>query len=145
MLAEYRPIFIFIGFVGFTYVVLRHLLAYVTNHQAAPYILPGMGLFGVLSAWLMLSWKLDNFFVPHLLFVGFLFVYWYRANNMVTDKLTAAAREAAQRAKADEAEVLDLYMLTRWYMRLAMVTYAAAFSLGFAWLFTSGMRAGSPG
>jgi hypothetical protein len=136
MLTSLRPILVFLGFVGFTYMVLRHLLTYVTNHQIAPFVLPGMALLGVLSAWLMLSWKLQDFFVPHLLFVGFLFVYWYRANNMQTDRLTAAAREAARRAKADEAEVLDAYLLTRWYMRLAMASYVAAFGLAFIWLFS---------
>jgi hypothetical protein len=57
---------------------------------------------------------------------------------MQTEKLTAAARAAAQNAKADEAEVLDAYMLTRWYMRLSMASYLAAFTLGFAYLYTRG-------
>ena len=139
MLANLRPIFLFIGFVGFTYVVLRYLLAYVTNHQIAPVALPGLALFGVLSAWLFLSWKLQDFFLWHVLFVGLLFWHWYRTNNMQTEKLTAAAREAARKAKADEAEVLDAYLLTRWYMRLSMVSYLAAFMLGFAYFYTRGL------
>jgi hypothetical protein len=143
MLSSLRPILVFLGFVGFTYVVLRHLLAYVTNHQIAPFVVPGMALLGVLSAWLLLSWKLQDFLIPHLLFVGFLFVYWYRANNMQTDRLTAAARAAAQRAKADEAEVLEAYFLTRWYMRLSMASYGAALLLAFAWLY--GQFHGAPG
>jgi hypothetical protein len=138
MLASLRPIFLFVGFVGFSYVVLRYLLAYVTNHQIAPFAVPGLALFGVLSAWLLLSWKLQDFFLWQVVFVGLLFWHWYRANNMQTEKLTAAARAAAQNAKADEAEVLDAYMLTRWYMRLSMASYLAAFTLGFAYLYTRG-------
>jgi hypothetical protein len=136
MLAGLRPILVFIGFVGFTYVVLRYLFALLTNHRLAPLVVPGTALLGVLSAWMLLGWKLQDFFVPHLLFVGFLFVYWYRANNMQAGKLTLAAREAARRANADEAEVVDAYLLTRWYMRLAMAAYVAAFVLGFVWLYT---------
>lgn len=135
MLADLRPILVFLGFVGFSYVVLRYLLAYVTNHQAAPFAIPGVALLGVLSAWLLLSWKLQDFFVWHLIFVGFLFLHWYRANNMQDDKLTAAAKEAARRGKADEAEVLNAYLLTRWYMRLGMASYLVTFALGFAWLY----------
>lgn len=138
MLPNLRLILLFLGFVGFSYVGLRYLLAYITNHQVAPFAVPGLALFGVLSAWLLLSWKLPDFFLWHVLFVGLLFWHWYRSNNMRTDKLTAAAREAAQKAKANETEVRNAYMLTRWYMRLGMASYLAAFTLGFAYLYTRG-------
>jgi hypothetical protein len=136
MLADLRPILLFMGFVGFSYVVLRYLLGYVTNHRIAPIAVPGSALFGVLSAWLLLSWKLQDFFIWQLIFAAFLFLHWYRVNNMQTDKLTAAARAAAERAQADEDAVLAAYLLTRWYMRLSMLSYLAAFALGFAYLYT---------
>lgn len=131
-----RLLLVFLGFVGFSYVVLRSLLAYSTNHGIAPIAIPGIAVFGVLSAWVFVNWKLDDFFVWHLLFAGLLFFHWYKSNNMQTDRLTAAARDAARKAGADEEEVLNAWLLTRWYMRLSMASYLAAFALAFAYFYT---------
>jgi hypothetical protein len=144
MAANLRLILVFIGFVGFSYIVLKSLFRYCTNHGLAPFVLPGVAVFGVLSAWVFLGWKLTDFFLWHLVFVGFLFFHWYRANNMQTARLTATARQTANAAGADESEVLNAFLLTRWYLRLSMAIYLAAFTLGFAYFYSLG-RAAPPG
>ena len=125
-----------LGFAGFSFILLRSTFQYCAERKVPLVALPALTLFGVLSAFVFVRLKLQDFFIWQLVFLGFIFIAWRRKSGVDAEALARLARQEASRGGGDEAEISRFYLSTRHILSVGFACYAATFTGAFVYLLT---------
>jgi len=117
--------FVFVGFVAFTFVLLRLTFDITTRQQMTMLAPPAMTIIGVIAGFIFVRFKLHDFFVWYMLFFAIIFFAWRRKSGLEEARLRLE-REAPGIGEAGD-EVLKEYRLTRQLLSLGLLVYGLAF------------------
>jgi hypothetical protein len=125
----------FLGFTGFSFVLLRLSFQYVAQGKALIAAAPALALFGVLSAVVFLRMKLADLLLWHLLFLLMIFVGWRQKTRVEAARLDRLADEAAAQTGADASEIRSRFLAARQVLTIGFGLYVIAFLATFFYLY----------
>jgi hypothetical protein len=126
---------LFLGFTGFSFLLLRLSFQYVAQGKAMYAVVPALALFGVLSAVVFLRLKLADLLIWHLVFLLMIFVGWRQKTRVEASRLTELAGQAAQQTGGDAAEIGSTFATGRQMLTIGFACYVVAFMATFFYMF----------
>jgi hypothetical protein len=124
-------ILFFLGFTGFSFILLRLTFEYVAKGRATLAAPPALAVFGVLAAVIFLRMKLADLLVWHLLFLLIIFIGWRRKTRVDAERLAQLAGEAARQSGADADEIGRTFVAGRQILTVGFACYVVAFLAAF--------------
>ncbi len=126
---------LFLGFIGFSFVLLRLSFQYVAQGRALFAAVPALAVFGVLSAVVFLRMKLADLLVWYLVFLLMIFVGWRQKTRVDTDRLEKLAKEAAVETGGRPDAISDRFRSARQILSIGFACYVVAFLTTFFYLY----------
>jgi hypothetical protein len=126
----------FLFFAAVTFLVLRAILSFLAKIDRAALAAPVMILVGAGSAPLFMRFGLQPFFIWHMILFALVIMTWHAKSRAQDTKIIELARKGAAPAGKSDAEVIQAYNLTRRLLSFGLVSYLAAFSGAYYYLFT---------
>ncbi|HET9903332.1 MAG TPA: hypothetical protein VFQ27_06480 [Xanthobacteraceae bacterium] len=132
--ASINQILLFLGFSGFSFVLLRLTFQFAAEGRPAIAVPPALAAFGAVAAFVFLRMKLTDLLVWHLAFLLVIFLAWWRKTKLEEERLQRLSEEAARQTGADAAEIRRHFLATRQMLTLGFACYAVAFVATFFYL-----------
>jgi hypothetical protein len=128
----------FFLFAAASFLLLRAVLNMLARNNRAPFAAPILIFVGALSALVFIRLNLQQFFIWHMILFGLVILTWHARSRVQDKKLIDLARRGAAPADKSDAEVIQSYTMTRRLLSFGLVSYLAAFSGAYYYLFTRG-------
>lgn len=129
------PALLFCLFAAISFIVLRLVIDRLTRAKKPILAGPLLAVFGALSGAYFLRLNLQQFFIWHLLLFGLVILSWHvksRVDEKNIPKITGQRQE-----KSADSDVVQSYTMTRRLLSFGLVSYLAAFSAAYYYLFTT--------
>lgn len=141
------PAFIFLAFTVVSFLMLRYVLAKFASNDRALYAVPILMIAGVVSGVLFAQLQLGSFYIWFLMIFALIIIRWHAQSRPESKKVQEIVEKTAtetagsgQKARVGAAEaktkIEQDYAMMRRLLSFALVSYLAAFSVVFYYLFT---------
>jgi hypothetical protein len=132
------PALAYLSFAAVTFVILRFALISLARSNRAAYAAPLLIVFGAASGAFFYRLALHTFFIWHLILFALVILSWHTKSRVDDKKLIEMARPGTTAADPETAKMIEGYTLTRRLLGFGLVSYLAAFSTAYYYLFTRG-------
>jgi hypothetical protein len=138
------PALIFLAFTVVSFLMLRYVLANFAREERAIYAVPLLIAIGAISGVLFAELQLGQYYIWFLMIFALIIIRWHAESRPENKKVKAVVEKveaeagAAKTKTAAKQDVAQTYAMTRRILSFALVSYLAAFSATFYYLFTSG-------
>jgi hypothetical protein len=132
------PALAFFLFAAASFIVLRLALNGFARNDRAAYAAPVLVIFGALSGVLFYNFHLHQYFIWHLILFGLVILSWHAKSRVDDKRLVEMAQAGADPKDPSTAKLVESYALTRRLLGFGLVSYLAAFSASYYYLFTRG-------
>jgi hypothetical protein len=129
--ASINQILQFLGFTGFSFILLRLTFQFAAEGRIAMAVPPALAVFGALAALVFIRMKLADYLVWHLAFLLIIFMGWWRKTKIEAERLTRLQQEAGDHALAGPGRD---FLMTRQLLRLGFACYVVTFVAAFFYL-----------
>lgn len=129
------PALLFFLFAAISFVVLRLVVDRLARAKKPILAGPLLAVFGALSGAYFFRLNMQQFFIWHLILFGLVILSWHlksRVDEKNIKKITGEPQD-----KSADNEVLQTYTMTRRLLSFGLVSYLAAFSAAYYYLFTT--------
>jgi len=141
---NFAPALIFLLFTVASFFLLRYVLANFAREDRALYAVPILAVAGAVSGFLFARLQIGQYYIWFLMIFALIIIRWHAESRPENKKVQAIVKQvetetgaAASRATGKQ-DVAQTYAMTRRLLSFALVSYLAAFSTVFYYLFTSG-------
>jgi hypothetical protein len=138
MNAALPPALLFFLFAAISFLGLRVALNGFARSNRAPYAAPALILFGAASGVLFHNLRLHQYFIWHVILFALVILSWHTKSRVDDKKLIEMAHTGADPRDPSTTKLVESYALTRRLLGFGLVSYLAAFSASYYYLFTHG-------
>ena len=131
------PAVIFLLFTVASFLMLRYVLANFAQDERARFAPPILIAAGAISGMLFYRLQLGNYLIWFLMIFALIILRWHATSRPESKQVQAIVDKVAAE-KTAKTDVVQTYSMTRRLLSFALVSYLAAFSAVFYYLFTSG-------
>jgi uncharacterized membrane protein len=129
------PALIFFLFAAVSFIVLRLVIDRLTRAKKPIVAGPLLAVFGAISGAYFFRLNMHQFFIWHLILFGLVILSWHLKSRV--DEKKIAKVTGLPQDKAADSEVVQTYTMTRRLLSFGLVSYLAAFSASYYYLFTT--------
>jgi uncharacterized membrane protein len=126
------PALSFLLFAAVTFVVLRLVIDRLTRARKPIWAGPLLAIFGAVSGAYFFRLGMQNFFIWHLILFGLVIMSWHVKSRADEKNIGKALGQ-----EKPDAKVIEEYTMTRRLLSFGLVSYLAAFSAAYYYLFTT--------
>jgi len=131
------PAIVFLLFTVASFLMLRYVLANFARDERARLAPPILIAAGAISGVLFYKLQLGQYLVWFLMIFGLIIMRWHATSRPESKKVQEIAGKIAA-GEATKTDVVQSYTMTRRILSFGLVSYLAAFSGVFYYLFTQG-------
>jgi hypothetical protein len=144
--ANLSPAITFLLFTVASFLMLRYVLANFAREDRAKFAAPILIFAGAVSGMLFFRLQLGQYYIWFAMIFALIIFRWHAQSKMDDKKILDMAGQAAGKAKhgkptmknaAGDPEIVQMYTMTRRLLSFALVSYLAAFSAVFYYLFST--------
>jgi hypothetical protein len=122
----------FLLFAGISFVLLRYILNTLARMNKAAWAGPILILLGALAGRYFFSLGMHQYFIWYLVIFGLVIMSWHAKSHTNQKKLQQISGDGA----APDPEVIQAFTMTRRLLSFGLVSYLAAFSAAYYYLYT---------
>ncbi len=139
MIQGLPPALAFLLFAALTFIALRVVIDKLARMQRPVLAGPILAAFGALSGAYFFQMGLHRFFIWHLVLFALVILSWHAKSRVDDRKLMQMAGPSGSGESAPDQsrkELIQSYGMTRRLLSFGLVSYLAAFSAAYYYLFT---------